>query len=158
MARKLKQSPKKIIQSGDIQPIMISSHTDKYIWKPVNSTWNSTVKPEAIWEVMMSLTEPVSQTQTSFVLCLRLIYFDVFVCFNPVPLLYLIPVRWRTWYISPLSVMLSLLSWCSVLPSSLTLSLRPFLFHNKPLAPLCHRCLLCSMDFLPFQFRFPAAE
>ena len=106
----------------------------------------------------------VSQTQASFILCLRLIYLDVFVFFIPVPLLDLVPVRLRTWYIFPLSVVLSLspspffFFFFFTAASSLPLTLRPFLFHNKPLTPLCHCCLLCTMDFLPFHFRFPAAE
>ena len=105
----------------------------------------------------------VSQTQASFILCLRLIYLDVFVFFIPVPLLDLVPVRLRTWYIFPLSVVLSLslpllFFFFFTAASSLPLTLRPFLFHNKPLTPLRHCCLLCTMDFLPFHFRFPAAE
>ena len=106
----------------------------------------------------------VSQTQASFILCLRLIYLDVFVFFIPVPLLDLVPVRLRTWYIFPLSVVLSLslpllfFFFFFTAGHRWLLTLRPFLFHNKPLTPLCHCCLLCTMDFLPFHFRFPAAE
>lgn len=111
-------------------------------WQPLNSTCNSIFKLEAIWASVMLLTNPSSQSDSDifFVLCLCLIYLDVFAFFNLVPLLYLIPARLRTWYIFPLTVMLSLLLFL-VLPSlylslSLSRSLSSvFLVHNKPLTP-----------------------
>ncbi len=65
------------------------------------------MKLEAVLKATMLSPELMSQSWTSPVLSLHLIYLDVFVFFSAVPLLYLIPVRLRTCCIFPLSVMLS---------------------------------------------------
>ncbi len=74
-AKKLKRSPKKFLQSGDFQPVMISCLTDKCTWNPVNSTWNSIFKPEAIWKAVL-LTDNMSQSDSD-VFC-SLSPFDLF--------------------------------------------------------------------------------
>lgn len=108
-----KQSPRRFLQSGVFQINLEAreQYRERYFQAGGYSEGHDVIN-RSPW---------VSQTRASFILCLRLIYLDVFVFFNPVPLLDLVPVRLRTWYIFPLSVVLSL-SWfffsCSFLSPS----------------------------------------
>lgn len=138
---------------------MMFAQTDKWIWKPVNSTWNSISKLQGIWKPMMLLTDPLSQSDIFLSLSVA---FDLFGCVCPPQssllaifassevknLIYFFP-QCHGLFLIPFS---HSLSWCCFPLSGFLSGLFSFTIN------LLLLCLPCTMDFLPFQFWSPAAE